>query len=205
MSGLGDLVGQTVSALLGTLVGGAITFFVTRWQLTKAVTAEAALAAQQRLADAELARSEREGNAARLLLERLADLYAYLPSLPDISEDEPTLSRQSRDRCSTAMESVRRGMHTELFSIRDNEVRDRYRTLVKLAYDVGWRGIGRPHRERQIRDVRTYLRYVQATLESTIDGASLPSVIGEPDLQRRDGEPWPSGQVQLWSDPADGS
>ncbi|MFI1092902.1 hypothetical protein [Streptomyces sp. NPDC020917] len=86
MSGLGDLFGQTASALFGTLVGGAITFVVTRWQLTKTMAAEAALAAEQRRTDARLASAERAGNASRLLLERLADLYAYLPSLPDVSK-----------------------------------------------------------------------------------------------------------------------
>ena len=103
------------------------------------------------------------------------------------------------------MESVRRGMQTELFSIHSTEVRDRYRTLVKLAYDVGWRGIGRPRRERQIRDVRAYLRYVQGALESTIDGTPLPSLVAAPVLDREGGEPWTPGVGTWWSDPADGS
>jgi hypothetical protein len=206
MSGLIDFAGETLSAVIGTLAGGAITIFVTRWQLTKTIAAQAELASAQQALDTHLARTERAGAAAQLLLERLADLYASIPSLPDVFESEPTHSEHSRSRCSSAMESVRRGMHTELLAIGEVEVRERYRTLVKLAYDVGWRGVGRGRRERQIRDVRAYLRYVQASLESVIDAAPLPQKVEAPVLDREVGEAWRAPLLaEHWSDPADGS
>jgi DNA-binding transcriptional ArsR family regulator len=206
MSGFDGVFGQTVSALFGTLVGGAVTFFVTRWQLKKTITAEAALAADQRFADVQLARADREGVAARLLLERLADFYTWLPSLPDVGLDQPTVSSHARQQCSAAMESVRRGMYTELLVIRDREVRGRYRNLVRLAYDVGGRGIGRPHRKRQIRDVRGYLRYVQATLSAVIDAVDLPAAVEIPILDRAEHESWALPDLGPdWSDPADRS
>jgi len=204
MSGLDGLLGQTASALFGTFVGGAVTFFVTRWQLTRTISAEAQLASSQRLADAQSAAQEREGAAARLLLERLADLYAWLPSLPDVGLDRPSLSSHARDQCASAMESLKRGTFTELLVIQDGEVRRRYRHLVKLAYDVGWRGIGRPHRERQIRDVRDYLRYVQATLSAVIDAAPIPAESGVPALDRAETALWvPPDLGPDWTDPAD--
>src|SRR5262245_15786633 len=138
MSGWTDLASQAVTALLGTVAGGAITLFVTRWQTAKTIVSQSELAASQQLADAQLARAEREGAAARLLLERLADFYQWLPSLPDVSLEAPKLSDHARRQCVAAMESIRRGMHTELFSIQHSDVRERYRTLVKLAYDAGW-------------------------------------------------------------------
>ncbi|WP_329312178.1 hypothetical protein [Streptomyces sp. NBC_01262] len=206
MSGLADLAGETVSAVLGTLVGGAITVFVTRWQLTKTIVAQAELASTQQAVDTRLARAERAGAAAQLLLERLADLYNWLPSLPDVFEQEPTLSEDARKQCSLAMESLRRGMHTELLGIGDIEVRERYRTLVRLAYDVGRRGVGRGHRQRQIRDVRGYLRYVQASLESVIDAGPLPGQVEPPVLDRAEDEEWlPPALARHWVDPADGS
>lgn len=51
MSGVIDLAGETVSALLGTLVGGAITVIVTRWQLAKTIAAQAELASARQVLD----------------------------------------------------------------------------------------------------------------------------------------------------------
>ncbi|MFF9770968.1 hypothetical protein ACF1GT_31065 [Streptomyces sp. NPDC014636] len=97
-------------------------------------------------------------------------------------------------------------MQTDLLSIGDNRVRDRYRALVRLCFDVGYRGIGQIHRERQIRDVRGYLRYVQFTLEAVIDGSTLPSDYAAPVLERSDSTPWlPPVLPWHWQDPADGS
>ncbi|MFC9236142.1 hypothetical protein ACFTZK_06710 [Streptomyces decoyicus] len=210
MSGWSDLAGQAASSLLGTLVGGAITVLVARWQTVKTIGSQGELAASQQAAAASLARSERErersAEAARQLLERLADLYDWLPSLPDVGTDRPTLSHHARRQCASAMESIRRGMHTDLYLISDMPVRNRYRTLVKLAYDVGWRGVGREHRDRQIRDVRNYMRYVQFSLEAVIDGASLPDDVAAPVLERGGSEAWlPPELPWHWGDPADGS
>ncbi len=97
-------------------------------------------------------------------------------------------------------------MHTDLLMIGDAEIRDRYRTLVKLAYDAGWRGIGRNNRERQIRDVRSYLRYVQASLEAVADGAPTPAPVDPPRLDRSGADTWrPPVLPGHWNDPADGS
>ncbi|WP_221179353.1 hypothetical protein [Streptomyces botrytidirepellens] len=210
MSAWTDLAGQTAGALLGTLVGGAITVLVARWQTSKTIAAQSELATVQQAAEARLSRAERDhersSEAARQLLERLADLYAWLPSLPDVAADRPRLSGHAREQCASAMESLRRGMQTELFSIAAPEVRRRYRTLVKLAYDVGWRGVGRDHRERQIRDVRNYLRYVQLTLECVIDGGRLPDRLEPPVLDRAAPSAWlPPDVPWHWGDPADGS
>lgn len=107
-------------------------------------------------------------------------------------------------RCSHGIDPAR--MHTDLLLIRDAEVQDRYRTLVQLVYDVGWRGAGRGNRERQIHDVRHYLRYVQASLEATADGAPLPAAAAPPVLERSDTGAWfPPALPPHWSDPADGS
>ncbi|OWA11079.1 hypothetical protein B9W68_14675 [Streptomyces sp. CS227] len=104
------------------------------------------------------------------------------------------------------MRSVRSGMNTYLLMISDPLVRDRYRTLVALLYDIGWRGAGRAHRERQIRDARHYLRHVQHTLESVTDGAPLPRHAAPPRPDRPGDEAWlPPELPPHWSDPADGS
>ncbi|MBZ2408738.1 hypothetical protein HX747_15295 [Streptomyces sp. L06] len=66
------------------------------------------------------------------------------------------LSEHARSNCSKTMQSVRSGMNTDLLMISDPLVRDRYRTLVALLYDIGWRGAGRAHRERHIGDARHY-------------------------------------------------
>ncbi|MFF4502758.1 hypothetical protein [Streptomyces sp. NPDC001401] len=106
-----------------------------------------------------------------------------------------------------ALDSVRRGMQTDLLSVGDDRVRARYRALVRLCFDVGYRGIGQSHRERQIRDVRGYLRYVQFTLEAVIDGSPLPDDYAAPVLdERSDTTPWlPPVLPWHWQDPADGS
>jgi hypothetical protein len=210
MSNWGDLVGQTASALIGTLAGGAITVHVARWQTARAIEAQAQLAASQEAANSALARrqwiQQRSAEAAQRLLERLAELYAWLPSLPDLSLEEPRLSLHARERCAAALDSVRQGMQTDLLSIGDDHVRARYRTLVRLSFDVGWRGIGQDNRERQIRDVRGYLRYVQFTLEAVIDGSPLPDDCEAPVLDRSGGAPWlPPVVPWHWQDPADGS
>jgi hypothetical protein len=195
MSALMDFVEQTASALVGTVVGGLIAAWVARWQ-TEAGAHHARFVAER----------ERSAQAATQLLERLADLYAWLPSLPDVGEEIPRLSDHARKQCSSAIESVRRGIFTELLSVSDIEARARYRSLVQMIYDVGWRNSGRGYRERQIRDVRTYLRYIQHTLESVIDGMSLPPELSAPDLGRADDELWPPAPLpEYWSDPADGS
>ncbi|MCQ8831674.1 hypothetical protein [Streptomyces malaysiensis] len=93
------------------------------------------------------------------LLERSADRYAWMPSLPDAALENPRLSEHALARCAEAMEIVRHGMFTELFSINDTELRGRYRALVRLVYDAGRRGAGGQYPERLIRDdVRNYLR-----------------------------------------------
>jgi hypothetical protein len=210
MGSWGDLVGQTVSALIGTLAGGGIAVYVARWQTARTIESQVELAASQEAATNALARrqwtQQRATEAAQRLLERIAELYAWLPSLPDLARDEPQLSPQSRERCAAALDSVRQGMQTDLLSIGDDRVRARYRALVRLCYDVGYRGIGHSHRERQIRDARGYLRYVQFTLESVIDESPLSADCEAPVLDRRDSAPWlPPALPWHWQDPADGS
>ncbi|MEV6125516.1 hypothetical protein AB0M05_01640 [Streptomyces violaceusniger] len=205
-----DLISQALSALLGTVVGGAITVIVARWQTAKTINAHTQLAAEQNAASVQLARAEREREnsaaAAKQLLERLADLYAWMPSLPDVALGNPRLSEHARERCAEAMESVRRGMFTELFSITDAEMREQYRALVRLVYDAGWRGAGGHHPERVIRDVRNYLRHVQVSLGFVIDGEPLPAHEEPPALDRDSPAVWlPSSSSVFWRDPADGS
>ncbi|MFF0001523.1 hypothetical protein [Streptomyces avermitilis] len=210
MGSWGDLVGQTVSALIGTLAGGGIAVYVARWQTARTIESQVELAASQEAATDALARrqwtQQRATEAAQRLSERLAELYAWLPSLPDLARDEPQLSPQARERCAAALDSVRQGMQTDLLSIGDDRVRARYRALVRLCYDVGYRGIGQSHRERQIRDARGYLRYVQFTLESVIDQSPLSADYEAPVLDRSDSAPWlPPALPWHWQDPADGS
>ncbi|MER7902091.1 MULTISPECIES: hypothetical protein [Streptomyces] len=210
MSSWGELVAQTASALMGTLAGGAITVRVARWQTARTIEAQAELAASQEAANSALARrqwrQQRSAEAAQRLLERLAELYAWLPSLPDLSLEEPQLSLHAKECCAAALGSVRHGMQTDLLSVGDDHVRARYRTLVKLCFDVGWRGIGQDNRERQIRDVRGYLHYVQFTLEAVVDATPTPGDCEAPDLERSDEAPWlPPGLPWHWQDPADGS
>ncbi|WP_143675757.1 MULTISPECIES: hypothetical protein [Streptomyces] len=205
-----DLISQALSALLGTVVGGAITVFVARWQTAKTINAQTQLAAEQHAASVQLARAGREREnsavAAKQLLEHLADLYAWLPSLPDVSLENPRLSEHARARCTEAMESVRCGMFTELFSITDAGMRERYRALVRLVYDAGWRGAGGQHPEQLVRDVRNYLRYVQVSLGSVIDGKPLPVREEPPALDRDSPAVWlPSSSSAIWGDLADGS
>ncbi|MFD6425644.1 hypothetical protein [Streptomyces sp. NPDC060198] len=210
MSNWAEWAGQTVSALVGTLAGGIISVRVARWQTSKAITAQVELAAEQQGAAIMLARQQRErqqsAEAAQKLLERLADLAAWLPSLPDVSASVPRLSVSAREHCASALSVVRRGMQTDLFSIQDAAVRDRYRTLVGLAYDVAWRGVGQGRPERQIRDVWGYLRYVQLTLEAVIDESDVPRHAAPPALDRENDEAWVPPQVPWhWRDPADDS
>lgn len=205
-----DIAAQSLGALAGTLAGGAITVLVARWQTNRSITAQATLATAEHAASLRLDQVSQERarstDAARTLLERLADLYAWLPSLPDVSAETPYLSRHARDQCRTAMQSLRRGMITDLYSISDPTARERYRELVRIAYDVGWRGIGAENRARQIRDVKHYLRYVQHSLEALIDGSPLPEHVEPPVLDRPEDEPWQPPVVPwYWGDPADGS
>ncbi|MER5989111.1 hypothetical protein [Streptomyces sp. NPDC001787] len=205
-----ELAGQTGSALLGTLIGGIISVCVARWQMSKSITAQTELAASQHAAAITLTRQQwerqRSAEAAQRLLERLAGLYAYLPSLPDIALECPTLSVSAREQCSTALAALRHGMQTDLLAIQGAEVRDRYCTLVKLGFDVAWRGVGQGDRKRQIRDVRAYLRYVQLTLEAVVDDAAPPPHIEPPVLDRQDDNAWAPPHLPWYRhDPADGS
>ncbi|UKL06856.1 hypothetical protein [Streptomyces sp. NBU3104] len=210
MTDLPELLAQTASALVGTVAGGAIALYVARWQTLRTAEIQARTTTAQENAAVQLAHSlrvhERETTAARALLERLEGLYQWSPSLPDVAEDHPVLSEHARDNCSKAMQSVRSGMNTDLLMITDPVVRDRYRALVELVYDTGYRGAGQGHRERQIRDARNYLRHVQHTLESVIDGAPLPRHAAPPRPDRPGDEAWlPPDLPPHWTDPADGS
>ncbi|MGX9227577.1 hypothetical protein ACWV95_17605 [Streptomyces albus] len=90
MSAWSDFTSQAASSLLGTLAGGLITIAVARWQMAKTVQSQIELATSQQAAAEGLARREREreraADSARQLLERLADLYNWLPSLPDVRQ-----------------------------------------------------------------------------------------------------------------------
>ncbi|MFJ8731997.1 hypothetical protein [Streptomyces bauhiniae] len=210
MDNWGDLAGQTISALIGTLAGGGIAVYVARWQTARTLESQLRLASSQEASASALARrswtQQRSAVAAQRLLECLAELYAWLPSLPDLARGEPELSPEARKHCAAALASVRRGMQTALLSIGDDRVRARYRALVRLCYDIGWRGIDRDDRERQIRDARGYLCYVQFTLEAVIDDSPLPEDCAAPVLERSDSAPWlPPGLPWYWQDPADGS
>ncbi|MDI5971525.1 hypothetical protein POF50_019690 [Streptomyces sp. SL13] len=191
---LADFAEQSGTVLIGAVVGGLIAAWVARWQ-----TEAGARYAR------DVATSERSAQAALQLVERLADLRAWLPSLPDVGENRPAMSLHARKQCSIAMESVRRGGSTELLAITNGEVRARFRILIRMIYDVGWRYSGRGHRERQIRDVGTYLAFVRHSLEALIDGKPLPPPLTAPDLDRPEGAVWPPMPVpEAWSDPADG-
>ncbi|MFJ4941273.1 hypothetical protein DI273_16755 [Streptomyces violascens] len=210
MTDLPELLAQTASALVGTVAGGAIALYVARWQTLRTAAIQARTTTAQENAAVRLAHSlrvhERETAAARALLERLEGLYQWLPSLPDVAEEHPALSEHAQDNCSKAMQSVRSGMNTDLLMITNPLVRDRYRTLVGLLYDIGWRGAGQGQRERQIRNARDYLRHVQHTLESVVDGAPLPRHAAPPRPDRPGDEAWlPPDLPPHWTDPADGS
>ncbi|MFE1128528.1 hypothetical protein ACFW6R_17875 [Streptomyces albidoflavus] len=210
MTDLPELLAQTASALVGTVAGGAIALYVARWQTLRTAEIQARTTTAQENAAVQLAHSlrvhERETTAARALLERLEGLYQWSPSLPDVAEDHPVLSEHARDNCSKAMQSVRSGMNTDLLMITAPLVRDRYRTLVGLLHDIGWRGAGQGHRERQIRDARNYLRHIQHTLEAVIEGAPLPRHAAPPRPDRPGDEAWlPPDLPPHWTDPADGS
>lgn len=210
MSVWGDFALQAAGALSGTVVGGAISVWVARWQTLRTLAAQSQLAVAQERAAAQLARDEREHeretDAACALLDRLADLNADLPALPEMDEETPRFDRRVLTRCGAAMSSVRRGMHTELMQISSPAIRDRYRTLVKLVYDVAYRGVGRGNRERQIWDIGNYLRYVGHSLECLIDGRELPPHAEPPILDRTETDAWRLPfPVPYWDDPADGS
>ncbi|MCR0988285.1 MULTISPECIES: hypothetical protein [Streptomyces] len=210
MTDLPELLAQTASALVGTVAGGAIALYVARWQTLRTAAIQAETTTTQENAAVRLAPSlrvrERETAAAGALLERLEGLLRWLPALPDLTADRPASSEEARAHCSAAMQSLRGGMSTDLLMIADPLVRDRYRALVQLVYDIGRRGAGRAHRERQIRDARHYLRHVQHTLESVIDGAPLPRHAAPPRPDRPGDEAWlPPDLPPHWSDPADGS
>ncbi|GLF99265.1 hypothetical protein [Streptomyces yaizuensis] len=104
-------------------------------------------------------------------------------------------------------DALRHGMQTDLLSIGDQEVRDRYRTLVRLGFDIGWRCAGQGNRVRQVKDMRGYLRYVQFTLEAVIDGRPVPEPCEPPVLERTgDDQGWEPPELPAhWRDPADGS
>ncbi|MEU6991921.1 hypothetical protein ABZ953_14845 [Streptomyces sp. NPDC046465] len=94
---------------------------------------------------------------------------------------------------------------TDLPLIGETEIRVRYRTLVKLSYDVGWRGKGQERGAGVVRDIRGYLRYVQLSLETVVDGTQIPGHEEPPVLDRPDAGVWRSPQVSDdWTDPADG-
>ncbi|MGW2266010.1 hypothetical protein [Streptomyces koyangensis] len=210
MTDLPELIAQTASALVGTVAGGAIALYVARWQTLRTAAIQAETTTAQENAAVRLAHSlrvrERETAAARALLERLEGLLRWLPALPDLTADRPPSSEEARAHCSAAMQSLRSGMSTDLLMIADPRVRDRYRALVQLIYDIGRRGVGQGHRERQIRDARNYLRHVQHTLESVIDGAPLPRHAAPPRPDRPGDEAWlPPDLPPHWTDPADGS
>ena len=210
MSEWSNFAEQAASSLLGTLAGGAITVLVARWQTAKTLQSQSEVSAAAQIAAAQLARDQRERErstvAAQHLLAHLADFSARLPSLPDVGSDSPRLSSEARDRCSAAMEALRRDLQTDLLSINEPEIRDRYRTVVKLAYDVAWRNAGRQQPDRVVRDVRNYLRYVQDSLDALIDDAPLPRRVLPPTLDREGSAPWrpPAPPWQL-RDPADES
>lgn len=75
-----DIAAQSLGALAGTLAGGAITVLVARWQTNRSITAQATLATAEHAASLRLDQVSQERarstDAARTLLERLADLYA---------------------------------------------------------------------------------------------------------------------------------
>ncbi|MEU5357379.1 hypothetical protein ACFY9R_20885 [Streptomyces albidoflavus] len=210
MTDLPELLAQTASALVGTVAGGAIALYVARWQTLRTAEIQARTTTAQENAAVQLAHSlrvhERETTAARALLERLEGLLRWLPALPDLTADRPPSSEEARAHRSAAMQSLRGGMSTDLLMITDPVVRDRYRALVELVYDTGYRGAGQGHRERQIRDARNYLRHVQHTLESVIDGVPLPRHAAPPRPDRPGDEAWlPPDLPPHWTDPADGS
>ncbi|MFE3082430.1 hypothetical protein ACFXGM_02955 [Streptomyces albidoflavus] len=210
MTDLPELLAQTASALVGTVAGGAIALYVARWQTLRTAEIQARTTTAQENAAVQLAHSlgvhERETTAARALLERLEGLLRWLPALPDLTADRPSSSEEARAHCSAAMQNLRGGMSTDLLMITDPVVRDRYRALVELVYDTGYRGAGQGHREGQIRDARNYLRHVQHTLEPVIDGAPLPRHAAPPRPDRPGDEAWlPPDLPPHWTDPADGS
>ncbi|WHX18591.1 hypothetical protein QFW82_16785 [Streptomyces malaysiensis subsp. malaysiensis] len=68
--------------------------------------------------------------AAKQLLERLADLYAWLPSLPDVALENPRLSEHARARCAEAMEVVRHLVFKIItWSLRDHCHRTAFRCV----------------------------------------------------------------------------
>ncbi|MFF0715893.1 hypothetical protein ACWEVM_09515 [Streptomyces bauhiniae] len=56
MGNWGDLAGQTISALIGTLAGGGIAVYVARWQTARTLESQLRVAASQEASASALAR-----------------------------------------------------------------------------------------------------------------------------------------------------
>lgn len=179
-------------------------------------------AEEQRRAALEAAAREREldrseqrqaiaRNAAVGLLGRIGDLDRVLPMVHehrpgvDVEQVAPRVvafsTPDERQRLALAIQttrdgvdSLRRGLRTELLLIHDAEVVTRYRDLARLVSDfqVGAGIGGAVLLNRAYVDVSNYMKYVLITLQAFIDGVALPETTAPPILQRNhnDGSTW---------------
>jgi hypothetical protein len=136
-------------------------------------------------------RRERQADNAYMLIQRIAAVLPYLDNVPGtwIRRDRqaggraPGVRYLGEEECRAAVDTLRQGAWAETIMLgRDHaadEAAARYRCLAKLIESLARsQQAAKPERERDVRTVRNYARWVRISLGMLAEDGSVPQIHG---------------------------
>ena len=193
-SGAWTAVG-TIALAVVTVAAVVINIIITVQDRRRAA---ASLTAERELADARLReerdhaeqvrRRERQADNARVLIQRIAALQPYLPTVPGTftrhtfpqAKYQPVTHHHGDEACREAISSLQHGAFAEAPLLGQGEAAQiaagRYRHLVQLILTVA--NDNGPDEERQTGTLRSYARWVRISLRALAENGSVPLIYG---------------------------
>ncbi|MFC0674567.1 hypothetical protein [Brachybacterium hainanense] len=184
---------EMLAALLGALVGGALSAWVASRQTAKVLKHETDIAAAERREAQRLDEERRRSYAADQLVAALADFRAVARDSPDDTAAfvrVPAVAEVHRERTMRATALMKAGSsHAHALP---PQLRERWDALTWM---LRFNQSGQPDRSEDLRrrdasDLLNYIEYVRRSLVAVSGDCPMPPHYPAPDARREGNRPW---------------
>ena len=184
---------ELLAALLGAIVGGALSAWVSSRQTARVLRHETDLASEERRVASKMQEERRISEAAAHLIAALADYWTVTLDSPDQMPcfvRVPATADVHRDRLGRVAQLTNAGARNA--HALPEEVGQRWKDLVWLVRFAHSNQPDRSEEERRrdYADLRTYSEYVRRSLHALSGDGSMPEAFEPPDPRREGTRPW---------------
>lgn len=184
---------ELLAALLGAIVGGVLSAWVSSRQTARVLRHETDLAAEERRVARKMEEERRISEAAAHLIAALADYWTVTLDSPDQMAcfvRVPATADVHRDRRVRVAQLTNAGARNA--HVLPAEVAQRWKDLVWLVRFAHSNQPDRSEEERRrdYADLRTYSEYVRRSLHALSGDGPMPEPFEPPDPRREGTRPW---------------